>query len=271
MKKIIRLFKEPLLLFFLLGIISFLLYTKATAYIEKKNRQIFVSESQVELLKESFKKTWFRPPTQNELDGNIDNYVMDEVFYREAVTMGLDKTDPGVKRRLRNLMELMMDEYTTIYPTENQLRKYLSEHPDKFRKEPRISFQHLYFPFENKKEAMDLLQTLQKNEAVEEKYIGHPLMIPSEFENESKRSIENLFGKDFSTDIFIVETDNWNGPVESAYGWHLVYVGQLTKGELPDLNEIWDQVENEWTAKRKREMREEQYEMMRERYEIAVE
>ncbi len=158
MKKIKNLIKEPLLLFFLLGTISFILYTQATTYIEKKNKQITISESQIELLKESFKKTRFRNPTQNELDAQLDNYVMDEIFYREAVAMGLDKTDPAVKRRLRQVLELMMDDYTTIYPTENQLRKCLSENPDKFRKEPSISFRHLYFPFANKEEAIDLLQ-----------------------------------------------------------------------------------------------------------------
>jgi hypothetical protein len=270
MKKIKTLLKEPLLLFFLFGIIAFMLYTQANAYIEKNNKQITISESQVALLQESFNKTWYRPPTQNELDAVIDGYVMDEIFFREAVAMGLDKSDPSVKRRLRQVMELMLEDYTTVYATEDQLRKYLSENPDKFRKEPRISFQHLYFPFENKAEAIDLLETLQKSESGEGEPMGHPLLIPPEFENESKRAIGNLFGNDFTTDIFEVESNTWNGPLESPYGWHLVHVSQFTKGELPDLNEIWDQVEIEWIAERKNEMKEEQYKIMKERYTISI-
>lgn len=270
MKKIKTLLKEPLLLFFLIGLFAFILYTRATGYIEKNNRQITISESQIALLQESFSKTWFRTPTQDELDTQIDVYVMDEIFFREAVAMGLDKTDPAVKRRLRLVMELMLDDYTTVYPTENQLRKYLSDNPDKFREEPRISFRHLYFPFENKEEAIDLLSTLQKNNAVQEQYTGHPLLIPSEFEDESDRAIENLFGNDFAVEILKVEGNKWNGPLESAYGWHLVNVGQLTKGELPDLNDIWEKVESEWAAERKIEMKEEQYAMMKEQYTISI-
>ena len=270
MKKRKNLIKEPLLLFFLFGLIAFILYTQATDYIEKKKRQITISESQIALIEESFNKTWFRAPSQEELDAQIDVYVMDEIFYKEAVVMGLDKTDPAVKRRLRLVMELMLDDYTTVYPTENQLRKYLSDNPDKFREEPRISFRHLYFPFENKEEAIDLLSALQKNNTVQEKYAGHPLLIPSEFEDESHRAIENLFGNDFAVEILKVEGNKWNGPLESAYGWHLVNVGQLTKGVLPDLNDIWDKVESEWAAERKIEMKEEQYALMKERYTISI-
>jgi len=271
MSKLKNIIKEPLLLFFLSGIISFILYTTVTNSIERNNKKIAISKTQVTLLEESFKKTWNRTPTQNELNAQIENMIMDEIFYKQAVAMGLDKTDLAVKKRLRQLMEMMLEDYTTINPTEIQLRKYLSENPDKFRKEPRISFRHLYFPFEKKEEAIALLKTLQNSNPLEENSHGYPVMIPSVFKNESKIVIINLFGNGFAKNITELETDIWHGPFESAYGWHLVKINEQIKGELPDLNEIWDKVEQVWSFERKREMREEIYEIMKKEYEITIE
>jgi hypothetical protein len=168
-------------------------------------------------------------------------------------------------------MEMMLDDYATIYPSENQLRKYLSEHLDIFRLDPMISFRHLYYPFEDKEEAIIQLFRLQKGMSIDKDYAGGLLLVASEFENESQREIKKLFGNSFTLKVFELEVGNWQGPIESAYGWHLVKVSQLTEGKIPDLNEIWDEVEREWSFERKKQMKEEQYKIMREQYEVIIE
>ena len=268
LKKII---KEPIILFFLMGTLIYILYTLTADFIDKKNRKIFVSKAQIGLLEESFSKTWNRNPTENEFSAQIENHIMDEIFFKEAVAMGLDKTDLAVKRRLRQIMEIMLDEYTTIYPTEVQLRKYLSEHPDKFRREPRISFRHIYYPLEEKEKAINFLSSLQKGLEVDENMVRGLFLIPGQFEDESKREIEKLFGNSFTQKLFELETGNWQGPVESAYGWHLVILSQRIEGIVPDLNEIWDIVEREWSVERKKVMKEEQYKIMRKQYDVIIE
>lgn len=271
MHKLKKLFREPILLFLFLGTILFVLYTRATDYIDKKNKQVLVSQTQLALMGESFIKTWNRNPTETEFAAQVENFIMDEIFFKEAVAMGLDKTDPTIKRRLRQIMEMMLDDYTTIYPVESQLSKYLAEHPDKFRRDSRISFRHLYFPMEDKEKTIKLLSSLQKGMSVDENYTGNLLLIPSQFEDESKSQIKKLFGTDFTQNIFELEIGNWQGPVASSYGWHLVKVSQRIEGEVPDLNEIWDSVEQEWSFERKKEMKEEQNKVMREQYEIVME
>ena len=271
MKFLKKIIKEPFFLFLILGVVFYLAYTSATNFFERKNRTITVNKTQISLLQESFTKTWNRPPREEELKGQIDYLVMDEIFFKEAVALGLDKTDPAVKRRLRQIMELMLDEYAPIYPTENQLRKYLNENPDKFKKDPIISFRHLYFPYEEKDEADRFLSALKKDSSYEKNYKGDLLMIPSEFESESSREITRFLGNDFSNNVFSSENENWFGPVQSAYGFHLVKVNQIIKGEVPDLNEIWDLVESEWTVDRKKEMKEQQYKMLKEQYEVNIE
>ena len=116
-----RIFLNPVVLFLLGGIVLFFIYTEVSGIRSKKDNQIVVSEGQIELLYASFEKTWNRPPSEQELEAQVNSFIMDEVFFKEAVAMGLDKKDPAVKRRMRQIIEMMLDDYTTVYPTESQL------------------------------------------------------------------------------------------------------------------------------------------------------
>lgn len=100
MKNLYSMLKSPLFLFVFFGIALFLGYSLITKYIEKQNKTITVSYMQYEMQRELFTKTWSRPPSEKELQGQIDNLVMDEIFYREGVALGLDKSDQAIKRRI---------------------------------------------------------------------------------------------------------------------------------------------------------------------------
>ena len=271
MNRLLNLIREPLVLYFLLGVLLFFLYERTSTYIERNNKRIYVSQSQVAMLVETYAKTWNRPPDNDELDALINDFIMDEIFYKEAVDMGLDKTDLTVKRRLRQMMEMMMDDFATIYPSEDQLRNYLAEHPEKFRQNDRISFRQLYFSMEKKEEAVQLLSRLHVSERAADDYAGGLLLLSEYYEKEFKFEVDKAFGTYFTTKLFELETGSWTGPLESPFGWHLVYIFEKLEGEVPDLEDIWDQVEREWTVERKKEIKEEQYRIMREQYKIFVE
>lgn len=271
MKRLLRLIREPIVLFIILGILIFVLYERTTGYIERRNKQIFVSITQLAILEETFTKTWNRPPSEQELEALVNDYIMDEIFYKEAVAMGLDKTDITVKRRLRQMMEMMMDDYATIYPSEDQLRSYLSANPEKFRMEDRITFRQLHFGPEEKEQADQLLSRLQVNENAFNAYTGGLIMLPEYQVNKPKREIDRSFGSNFTTELFKMESGRWLGPLASPYGWHLIHIAEIRTGELPELEEIWDQVQREWTVEKKNEIKEEQYRIMREQYKISVE
>lgn len=267
LKKIIG---EPVVLFFILGLILFIIYQNVSNYYDRLNKTVVVTPGQVELLSESFAKTWNRQPTEQELNAQIDNLVKDEIFYKEAVAIGLDKSDVAVKRRLRQLMELMMDEMATVYPSEDQLKKYLSENPDKFRADPMISFRHIYFSTDNREESIEVLSNLKKTLPVDASSFEGLALIPTEFSGESYRAVERLFGKSFTDEVFTLEAGSWEGPLESAYGFHLVYISEITKGYIPELSEIWDEVEREWSLERRTEFKEQQYQLIKEKYHIVL-
>ena len=258
-------------MFFILGFLLFILYARTTGIVEQRNKQIFVSQAQIEELKETFTKTWNGSPDEGELIALVNDFVMDEIFYKEAVAMGLDKTDLTVKRRLRQIMEMMMDDYARIYPSEDQLRSYLSENPEKFQRDSRFSFIQLHYPTEEKEQATKFLSSLKTNSTTPEEYTGGLRMIPDWIENETRSNIEKTFGPYFAGKLLEMGTGNWEGPLASPYGWHLVQIREKIEGKVPELNDIWDQVEREWGEERKKENKEEQYRIMREHYKITVE
>ena len=271
MKRFLKLIREPVVLFFIIGFLLFILYARTSDLVEQGNKQIFVSQAQIEGLEETFTKTWNRSPSEDEITALVNDFIMDEIFYKEALAMGLDKTDLTVKRRLRQIIEMMMDDYAKIYPSEDQLRSYLSENPEKFQRDSRFSFIQLHFPTEEKEQATQFLSRLQTNNTTLEEYAGGLRMIPDRFENESESNIEKLFGQYFTGELLEMETGNWEGPLASPYGWHLLQIREKIEGEVPELNDIWDQVEREWSEERKKEIKEEQYRIMREHYSITVE
>ena len=266
-----NLLRAPIFLITIVGIILFILYGQVANFYDQRNRQILVSQNQIEILRETFTRTWSRSPTEQEMEAQVDNYIKDEVFFKEAVALGLDKTDPAVKRRLRQLMEIMLDDNSNVYASEDQLRSYLNEHPEKFAMDPSVSFKHLYFANEDYQTAEELIPRLKDGSVDASSVDAKMIMIASSFENESKREVERTFGTQFATGLLELEPQSWQGPVQSAYGWHLVYISELNQGILPDLNDVWDEVEREWSFERKQSLQEEQYQEIRGRYEIIIE
>ncbi len=265
----LKIIREPISLFIILGVLMYIIYYYSTTYYDQKNKRITVTKSQIQVLKETFTKTWNREPTEKELDAQIENFIKDEIYYKEAVALGLDRSDISVKRRLRQIMEMMMDDMATVYPSEDQLKTYLAENPDKFRKDPVISFRHIYFSSENRDIALEVLGKLKDTLPVDESGFEGLALIPNELSKESYRSVERLFGKSFTEQVFNLEPGSWKGPVESAYGYHLVYISQVTDGYVPELSEIWDEVEREWSVEKKMQVKDQQFQKIKERYTIS--
>ena len=91
------------------------------------------------------------------------------------------------------------------------------------------------------------------------------------FADASHREIAGRFGDEFADDLVDVEPGEWRGPIESAYGLHLVRVDERAEGRLPGLDEIRQDVLREWQHARRTEAVDGFYRELRERYEVVVE
>jgi PPIC-type PPIASE domain len=273
-----KLLREPLVHFLLLGAVLFGVFALVGDRGSERTGHIVVTPGHIEHLTVSFTRTWQRPPTAQELAGLLDDYIREEVLYREAVAMGLDRDDTIVRRRLRQKLEFLTEETAeTAPPTEADLQVFLQQHLDTFRVEPRLAFQHVSLSRDRRggaaaTEARELLAQLSTGAAATDTAaLGDPFLLPHVFALSSRSETARLFGDAFATQLQDLEPERWAGPIESGYGLHLVYVRERVDSRVPALEEVRQAVQREWFAARRKAMNEQFYQRLRARYTVIVE
>jgi hypothetical protein len=267
--------REPLLHFLLLGAGLFLLYHWVRGGQTDAPREIVVTDARVEALAENFAKTWMRPPAPQELRGLVADYVKEEVFYREAVGIGLDRDDTVIRRRLRQKMEFVSEDVAeSRQPTEAELRQFLDAHADKFVAARTLTFQQVFLSADRRgdaapRDAERLLAELQAGKGpADPAQAGDPTMLPPSMEQATPQDIANTFGEAFATDAEAAPVGQWMGPVESAYGLHLVRVTTATPAAKPTLADIRPAVLREWQATQRQQVNDSFYASLRSKYEV---
>jgi len=269
--------REPLLHFLLLGAGLFVLF-RLVGGDAQAPKEIVVTEARVEALAENFARTWMRPPTAQELTGLVEDYVKEEIFYREAVTMGLDRDDVVIRRRLRQKLDFISEDVATaVEPTELQLQGYLDEHAEKFVEPARLSFQQVFFSPERRgdaamRDAEKLLAQLRAGSGPADPWeSGDATLLPPGLEAATPQEIANTFGEDFALQLDEAPVGQWTGPLRSSFGWHVLSVSERIPGVAPSLLQIRPIVAREWQSEQRQKLSDEFYQAMRSQYDVRVE
>jgi hypothetical protein len=272
------LLREPLLHFLLVGAALFLLYEAASGGRTEAPREIVISAARVEALAENFATVWMRPPTAVELKGLVDDYVAEEVYYREAVAMGLDRDDTVIRRRLRQKMEFISEDIAnSVEPSDVQLQQYLAANAGKFARPAEISFQQVYLNAGRRgasvrADAEKLLAELQAGRGpADPAEAGDTTLLPATMEAASPQAIANAFGQEFAQQVDEAPVGQWSGPIESAFGLHLVRVDERVAAKSPTLVEIRPVVLREWQAEQRRTQNQSFLAKLRDKYQVRIE
>lgn len=275
---LLRGLREPLLHFALLGAAIFLVHGQRIGNEASAPDEIVVSAGRQQSLSATFARVWQRAPTPTELKGLIDAHVREEVYAREAQAMRLDQDDAIIRRRLQQKMEFLTEDIATLTdPDDATLRAYLKSHPEKFAAEPTFSFTHIYLDPDRHGERLTqdverLLTRLRSAGRMPEPVaLGDPFLLPSRFVGTPSGEIEKQFGTAFAARLAELTPGQWQGPIESGYGVHLVRLGERTEKRLPELEEVREAVRNEWSSARREAANEAFYQELRKRYRVTVE
>jgi PPIC-type PPIASE domain len=273
-----RLFREPLVHFLLLGAGLFVAFGLVGQRPSGEPGQIVITQGQIAHLAAGYHRVHGRPASPQELEGLIRDYVREEVYYREALALGLDRDDPVIRNRLRLKMEFISDDVAALAePTDEQLRDYLQKHPDTFRIEPRFTFTQVYLNPERHRQslAQDAAQLLtqlhQTGDKADVSELGDPFLLEHTFVALAASEVAKQFGEMFAAKLGELPRDQWQGPVESGYGVHLVFVSQTTQGRVPTLDEVRDAVRREWVNARRLEANEKFYQDLLKRHTVTIE
>jgi len=271
--------REPLVHFLLAGLALFIVYGALRDSSPTDNLQrIELTADDVRRLEVTWAARWRRPPSAQELRGLIEDELRQEIYYREALALGLDKGDTIVKRRLAQKMEFLSEDVAAIRePTAAELKTRFEEHRQQFAEPPRANFRHVYFSFDRRgahteEEARRALTRLasKRLESEANPVAGDPFMFQNSYRDVTPEHAARVFGPAFASALFRLRPGSWQGPIESGYGWHLIWVDSLTPGRLPSFDEVEPAVKSEWQAEQRAEARRKAYEALRGRYEIVV-
>jgi hypothetical protein len=276
--KIPSLLREPLVHFLLIGGALFALFRWTGGSGGPDSNRIVIGPGQVEHLAGTFARTWSRPPTHEELKGLVDEYVREEMATREARSMGLDREDTVIRRRLRQKLEFLVEDAAeAVPPTEAELQAWLDAHPETYRREPQVAFRQVFLSPDRRgkateAEAKALLRRLERaGPGADIEGLGDSIMLPDEFDLAPLSLASRTFGNDFARRLEEIEPGHWTGPVRSGYGLHLVLVRERVEGRAPALDDVRDAVVRDLLASRRKQRLEAMYDKLLARYTVVIE
>ncbi|MEA3244422.1 MAG: peptidyl-prolyl cis-trans isomerase, partial [Pseudomonadota bacterium] len=205
--------------------------------------------------------------------------IRETVLYREALTMGLNKHDQVIRRRLAQKLEFLAKDLVALTPpTEEELQSYFAEHQNRYQEPARYTFTQVFIDPDKRGDA-----TLDDAEAVKVRLIalgnaiddagvlGDDLMLQNYYPEKDPVEIQKLFGSGFTESLLELSPGQWHGPVLSGYGVHLVYVSSISEPPPPVFAEVRERVVQDWTTDRSEELNEQFYASLRDRYTIIIE
>jgi hypothetical protein len=271
-----RWLREPLLHFLVLGALLFAAYT----YINRGrggvelSKEIVVSLDDLRQMDIYFESQWHRQPTPAEFQAMVEDKVREEILYREALAMGLDKDDTIVKRRMAQKMQFLAEDVATAHePSTDELKAWFDKNKDKFALPSRYSFRHLYFsPDKRGKNAHDdaakVLAEIAGQPEDSKLAVSNAdrFMFQDYYRDRTPEALAKEFGPQFAVALEKLKPGSWQGPVESGYGWHLLYVDTVIPGRIPAFEEIEPDVKIAWLGEQKATAWQKAYAEMRAKY-----
>ena len=275
-----KLLREPLAHFLVIGAAIFVLYgLMGQQDAEEQERAITISAGEIAWLTDSWEKRWNRPPTGEEREGLIKQYLREMILYREAVAMGLDRDDSVIRRRLAQKLEFLSQDLISPEPaTKDDLQSYFEAHIDRYQAPDLITLTHVFLDPDKRGD-----QTLEDAEAVkaelaaleqqpqDARSFGDPFMLQSYYPERSEAELSKLFGSGFAGPVFELAPQKWHGPVLSGYGVHLVYVHDLQQMEPPTFAEVEEQLRQDWEDERREQLNEQFIASLMARYDVTIE
>lgn len=275
-----RLFREPLVHFLLIGVALFAVdhYVQPARGAAPSSKQIQLSLDDLAQLVLIFQSQWRREPRPEEFNQLVENRVQEEILYREALAMGLDKDDTIVKRRMAQKLQFLAEDVAAARePKTAELKSWFEKNSAKFAEPSRVSFRHLYFSPDRRgqrarEDAAKALAKLagQPQHAKLAASLTDPFMFQDYYRYRASEFLGKEFGPKFAQAVAKLPPGSWQGPIESGLGWHLVFVDTVIPGRVPAFEEVERDVKSAWLSEQKVQAWQKAYKEMRAKYTVLL-
>jgi parvulin-like peptidyl-prolyl isomerase len=269
-----RFLKDPLVHFLLIGAALFAFAAWRGQAVHTGRERIVITAAQVAQIRDTAALLQQRQPTAAELDALVEPTIREEVLYREALALGLDSNDDEVRRRLVEKMSYLTQDLADPEPaSEAQLREFYEHEPARFTIPPLATFEQVFFSPERGAAANEAaaagLAALRAGKPPAQ--VGDVTPLRATYADAPRDQVEVLFGAAVADVLFNEPPGDWQGPLKSDFGLHLVRLRARTEQRLPPFDEIRDRVLEQFGAVRREQRNDAEYRRMRSHYEVVVE
>lgn len=260
--------KEPLVHFLLIGALLFIGYGLFNREPEASPRTVQITTAEANWLKETWARQWHRPPSEEEFQGLLSGYLKETLLAREAEAMGMAQNDTIIRRRLAQKMEFVVQDTARLAdPDDQALRRFYDANPLRYQRPARVSFTQIFF--KTLPAAQQAMAQLPNRNRHPDSF-GDPSMLARDHVGTDRQAVQSQFGEAFGTQLFAIEPGEWQGPLASTYGFHLVRVSERQEATPRPFTEIRAQVLEDWQRDQQDKAGERYIADLRRKYTVVV-
>jgi peptidyl-prolyl cis-trans isomerase C len=174
--------------------------------------------------------------------------IEDEVLYREGIRLGLDKNDGIVRQRVVQKVLFLAEEIAgaTRPAQEADLRVFFEHNRERWAVGERVRFAQIY------RHRPEELAAWAAGSQIGDPPLAEPCAVAAEID-EDRQQLTTHMGAGFAEALAAVPEGRWAGPIQSAFGWHLVRVLERRPGRPARLEEVRGAVLEAYSVFRRQE------------------
>ena len=265
---------EPFFQFMLLGLLiwSGVEFWKA----HNDHFTIHIGPAERQRIAMNYSRQFGQMPTAQQLEGMLDHYVREEIYWREGLALNLDKDDEIVRRRIVQKYEFLQTDLAVAdTPTTVVLQRWFEQNKQRYLTPERVAFSHVYFSVDHegeqaaKERAVKALEKLRATHTTRAVELGDAFPGPTDLSSLAPDESARLFGEsELSQTLFKAPVDQWSGPYRSGYGWHLVHVTGHMPASLPPFAQVQERVLEDYREDQRRLLNARAFEKVRAKYTV---
>ena len=231
-----RLARERLVHFALIGILIF-----AIARPGERPTKIALSRDYIAALEAA--QAQRMPARPGEVERRA---IEDEVLYREALRLGLDRNDGVLRQHLVQKMLLLAEDLggASREPTRAEIEAFFDRTRDRWRVAERVHLIHVFATTRETLLALDL------GTGDEPPPLGDAFPRSRDVRG-SRDDLAATYGDDFANAALAAPVGAWSAPIPSRFGWHSIKILEHAQGRPAELAEVADRVRLELAIERR--------------------
>lgn len=235
-----------------------------------QSQDIVVDDSVVNRLNQLWQAQMGQPPTAAELAAITESWIDEELYYREALRLGLDQNDTIVRRRLVQKLQFLETGSATLEPDADEVARFFNENPERYRLTPSVTLSQVLIRSPQPERVREVESQLAGT--ADYRLIGDASSLNADYADQTPDEIATVFGSDFARSVFALDDNegglDWFGPVESIHGTHFIRVRHYQPPRIPDVGEVYDDVVMDLISERQERQADQYLNSLRERYHI---